>query len=761
MDKANRDGIAKLQNDSHAPANVNSYAGPTNFNTKDSRDPTTQKRTRSQLNVPNLILRLPLSRSPLKDARKARAREQAKSSSTQTQWHPQSSRHSQSVIQGGAGSESVMIEAEVQATLHGAEEEEEMTETSTERAQRREEEEEEEKMRRKMRCCCLLGRASGTKKRTSPDTDTARLLPSPSGERQPKRAKVEALRLLGRMTKDHCEYDQPLRDPDASPPNRSKGYVRAESTKPMPSPNKMASSSIFPPRAKSVPLEGESGVRAIDLTAVPLSPRRSPSRTGIEIRRAPSLPPSGADGMDIDSDEATALAHFTNVSVPSPQSNAPFNYTVNFATPRGFATPAARAGYPVTTPLSPLTPLPPTPFVDRLPSMQSLLAKSSPRMQKEKSSLYTTNDATDMEDDIPTSPIDITMNTQMNYFSNRCRNDNTTHYTRATAIFSRLPRPSTNPSSNSTELMPPPPVPEKAKGRARAVTVAGTSGQTGAGTWAGTPSITTSTDRCSHPTLSSSQSEPKAASVAMAKTRPSVIGAMKPKRGPSAPLASRRVTRSVSMKEERVKSDSHANEIVVTGGDEPRAPVAYTSTGSSTAVPAIPLPSTTTTSKPRPPESIDASASKPKPPPAVQKAVPSTCTSKTTPDASKLRQTSLNLFIKAKPHVAMPASSGGPAAATSTNSGTLLRAAPPYSPSKIPLPISPAKRPSTTKRPEKLKTPSFSLGSTSSGFGAGAGTWHSWCEIGRTLAHHALARLGETGRASAQSAQYEYGICKG
>lgn len=47
---------------------------------------------------------------------------------------------------------------------------------------------------------------------------------------------------------------------------------------------------------------------------------------------------------------------------------------------------------------------------------------------------------------------------------------------------------------------------------------------------------------------------PQPDSNAMLISRPTIIGAMKPRRGPSAPIGQQRITRSCSMKEQRVKS---------------------------------------------------------------------------------------------------------------------------------------------------------------------------------------------------------------
>lgn len=217
---------------------------------------------------------------------------------------------------------------------------------------------------------------TSVKKRASPETDAMHAPLSPGSHRQSKRPKLEAYRILGRG-QEHSEYHEPLRDSGAGTPGRLKGYKRASSTKPTPSPSKVASS-IFPPRAQSVPLDGEKEIRAVDLTSVPPSPRRSPGKGGVEIRRAPSIPPLDSDRMDVDPGDTSALLQFTNTTqLPTPRPNPVFRYTVNFATPRRSAT-SLRSGFPSASPLSPLTPLPSSPFTEHLPEMQSVLTKVCP-----------------------------------------------------------------------------------------------------------------------------------------------------------------------------------------------------------------------------------------------------------------------------------------------------------------------------------------------------------------------------------------------
>ena len=137
-------------------------------------------------------------------------------------------------------------------------------------------------------------------------------------------------------------------------------------------------------------------------------------------------------------------------------------------------------------------------------------------------------------------------------------------------------------------------------------------------------------------------------------------------------------------------------------------------------------PSAEITSKPCPPKSASTMISKPKLPPPSRRSI---SVSKPPPDTSKLKQTSLNVFMKAKP----PIGAGG-----STDNGNSSRLAPPSSPSKIPLPASPSKRPLTTQT-GSTKPFLFSLGSTSTG----AGTVTARGTSGRSLStlSHALDKL--------------------
>lgn len=374
-----RDGVST----SYQDLDVDSNCG--------SRYPTTkeravQKRTRSQLSVPDSTLRLPLSQSPLKTARKAQAKARGTSSITLSDSQLHTSRTSQSPIMQ-CGDAVAGMDVVIEVGTRNAVGEEEMDTCADGRARKDEEEEESEDSLFSPGSYTGKGHSedsgsnrthhtvwpTSTKKRASPDTDAMRVIPSPGSERQSKRAKVEAFRSLGRR-EEHSEYHEPLRDSDASSPGRLKGYKRASSTMPTPSPSKTVSS-IFPPRAQSVPLGGEDEVRAIDFTSIPPSPRRSPSKGAIEIRRAPSVPPPDKERMDVDVNDASALLQFTNPThITTPLAKPVFRYTVNFATPHGSGPPSC-SGFPSTSPLSPLTPLPPSPPTEISSEMSTLLAK--------------------------------------------------------------------------------------------------------------------------------------------------------------------------------------------------------------------------------------------------------------------------------------------------------------------------------------------------------------------------------------------------
>ena len=325
-------------------------------------EPAIQKRTRSQHDVSDLILRLPLSRSPLKDARKAHVKARRTSILQVDSQLPGMDREGMVGTSGGK-------EAGAMKAVHKADEGK-MDDCADERVQRSWEEEGSQDSLFSLpspgggACDETRTRPTTTGKRTSPDTDAMRTLSSPGGERQPKRAKVEGFRFPGHR-EDHPEYHEPLRDPNSRTP---RAHRRASSTKL--SPSKVASSIFL--RAQSVPLGGENEVRAVDFTTIPPSPRRSPSKVAVEIRRALSVPPPNDEQMDIDAADNSALLHFTNpTQFTAPRADPVFHYTINFATTRRPVTP--RSGSRSATPLSPLTPVP-SPLNERLP-MQRFSAK--------------------------------------------------------------------------------------------------------------------------------------------------------------------------------------------------------------------------------------------------------------------------------------------------------------------------------------------------------------------------------------------------
>ncbi|KAH0829200.1 hypothetical protein J3R83DRAFT_2760 [Lanmaoa asiatica] len=731
MVDTNRDGISTLHHNSAAPTNSDSNS---RSRYPIANEPARQKRTRSQLNVPDLILRLPLSRSPLKDARKARAKVRATSPIPQSdpQLHTPGAPQSPAVERGEAVA-GMVIEAGTQKAIHRAGEgdDSEMETFTAGRAQIYEEKEGTDDN--------LFSPAShggkghnndsnsnqnqhtiwptSTKKRPSPDTDAMRGLSTLDSQRQSKRAKVEAFRILGRE-QGHSEYHEPLRDPDAKTPGRFKGYRRASSTKPIPSPSKAASSN-FPPRAQSVPLGGENEARAIDLTSIPPSPRRSPSKGAVEIRRAPSVPPTDGDRMDVDLGDTSALLHFTNpTQFPTRRANPLFRYAVNFATPRGSVTPPC-PGFPFASPLSPLTPLSSSPFTERFPEMQSLLAK------RENTRLLAFSDNTDADTDTSTGPMVISpvadMTASMAAFQSAAHASGralpaasmsrsaTAAPSSAAASQSPLARlPLT--SSDSTELIPPPTTSKMENDSVGAVTVAGGPDQAKDGSssdsgGAGKVSTVASVDLSSPPSL-----RPDSSAILI--PRPTIVGAMKPKRGPSVPQGPRRVTRSVSMKEQRVKGE--------------HGEVEDTTVSRHTVE---------VTSKLRPPKSTGVVNSKSRPPPTTHR---SASVSKLPPVPNKLKQTSLNIFVKAKP---LPVPGGGGGSSTSSTSTSIessLRVVPPSSSSKLPLPVSPSKCP-LTSQPGNTQPSLLSLGSTGTGFG----TRTTGGTAGRSLTtlSHALDKL--------------------
>lgn len=107
-------------------------------------------------------------------------------------------------------------------------------------------------------------------------------------------------------------------------------------------------------------------------------------------------------------------------------------------------------------------------------------------------------------------------------------------------------------SSSSTGLMPPLTASERENDSVRAVAVAGGSDSAkdvSSNNSRGAGKVPTAVASLNLHSVPSSRPDSNVIHI----SRPTIIGAMKPKRGPSAPQGPRRVTRSVSMKEQRVK----------------------------------------------------------------------------------------------------------------------------------------------------------------------------------------------------------------
>ncbi|KIM63874.1 hypothetical protein SCLCIDRAFT_670461 [Scleroderma citrinum Foug A] len=611
---------------------------------------TIPKRTRSQLTAPNDILHVPLARSPLKDARAhARAQAQATLSKKRLQPHTQGPRQ-------GAGSNSALPSGNVESEGgRGSMQNTEATGVAT--SQMEKPHDDDVPMSIDIRGSRdddqhKHAGPTGAKKRASPDTEPARLT-SPSAERNPKRAKFEAMKALSKgeeVAHPGMEYEVPLRDDEGtSPRSRTRRFVRASSVvSPKPA-------SIFPPRAKSVPLEAEDIPPPLDLTAVSPSPRRSPKK-GIEIRRAPSQPPPDEDSMDVDRAEPSSsdLSYFTNVtSFSSPRKYPTFNYAVNFATP---LTASRHTGHHLIPP-SPLTPLPPTPFTARLPNAGSSLA------QRAHSILRRPRDI-DMSMDVPTSPPDdstpLDSSPRPQHEPTQLVSPDVSRPPSAASTLSDLSSidESSDPPSKSQELMPPPPVPfnRALPTKTNEVNLHLTIVESDA----------TSTQYFTNPTAGSS------------KKRPTVIGGMKPKPGSTVSSALRRVTRS-AMKE--TEGDLHRGHEGANGSNSDAIPAPTPSTSSTSVAGAAPPIST----KVQPAKRTSRSK-----PPALQKRSASSSALVSTSRNSK--QTSLFSFIGVKPAVI-----------TSTTSSS--KPIPPPSPSKIPLPLSPVKR--TPGKPR-----SFTISST-------------------------------------------------
>lgn len=115
---------------------------------------------------------------------------------------------------------------------------------------------------------------------------------------------------------------------------------------------------------------------------------------------------------------------------------------------------------------------------------------------------------------------------------------------------SPLPRPPST-SSRSAEVMPPPPAPEEGNGLSRAVDMAGGSSHTKAIPSDNPEDAGGALTDASSELSSAPSSEPDSNRLPIRR----IIGATKPKRGPSALQGPRRVTRSSSMKVQGVKGE--------------------------------------------------------------------------------------------------------------------------------------------------------------------------------------------------------------
>lgn len=304
------------------------------------------KRTRSQLVVSDHVLRLPLTRSPLKHARVA-------------------SRNLESKEQ--------------------MKDEEEM-EVQDEEGEYKEDD-------------ILL---SPKRNKRSSDARPEDAL-SPTSYREPKRAKIDQLPSLSFFgTADSVEKR------DLIPQSKRKlarPFVRAATESACQKPQsaimngKAKAASIFLHRARSVPLPTDP-FPELDLRT--LSPTRSPSKVTRQLKITPFPPPTEAaptspltppastdedfptagseERMDIDT--ASAMSNFASIPLIDSNLPDPTNPTINIE----FATPRHQAGYPLQTPLSPLTPLtplPPTSVIGRHPAVQSLFAQVRRRFDTE------------------------------------------------------------------------------------------------------------------------------------------------------------------------------------------------------------------------------------------------------------------------------------------------------------------------------------------------------------------------------------------
>ncbi|KAI5986822.1 hypothetical protein EDD15DRAFT_2296605 [Pisolithus albus] len=518
-----------------------------------------------------------------------------------------------------------------------------------------------------------------TKKRPSPDTQPR--FTSPSAQHDRKRARVEDRRKYSNGKKGGCtavEYEVGLRDDDDT--KHSRRYVRASSVV---SPSK--GPPIFPQRCKSVPLEGEDVVQSVDLTTVPLSPRRSPNRGDIEVKRAPSLPPVASDSMEVDGGELDSddFSHLA-IATPNQQKHPAFSYTVNFATPIA----NKRALFPLMTPLSPLTPLPPTPFTARPQKTCSV-------SQRTYSTPHSLEDDMDTGADtlisVPTSPTGATSTLDPSTVKPLTSCDpSPTANSRPSSVASSLTSELTSIEdvadlpSLSQELMPPPPVPSNPEEHE----------DIGSSTHLEQTNLPSAHSAATGPPMSKPTHRNSIFANGPAgpqQKRSTIAGAMKPKPRSSTSAVPRRVTRSLSVhkvssdisQEDEVTSDGNEN-----GQDGPRVRHAA-------AIVSIPSsPTTTAIAKHKA---------------AARQGPPTSTSAFRPPPTGKLKQASLNAFMR-------PRSTGTTFTTPMTTSGlahisnsAVVAAGPsklahPPSPSKIPLPVSPTKR-----TPGKAKERAFTI----------------------------------------------------
>ncbi|KAG1781889.1 hypothetical protein EV702DRAFT_491974 [Suillus placidus] len=287
------------------------------------------KRTRSQLAVPDHVLRLPLARSPLKHARVT----------SRNQLHLDSNEHK-----------------EGEQDMHVEEEEEDENENDE----------------------ILL---SPKKNKRSSETCPQDLL-SPASHREAKRIKIDPLPALSLLSKGHSVENRELTS--QSPRKMAESFVRAATESACHATNgKVKSCFIFSGRARSVPLPTDH-VPELDLRT--LSPMRSPRKVPNQLKITPVPPPTeaaqtspltqlsatdeGAPSTEhaMDVDTPSVMSHFTNV----PKFDLKLPNATNLIIHVESATPRNLTGYPSHMSLSPLTPLPTTSFIGRRPTVPSL-----------------------------------------------------------------------------------------------------------------------------------------------------------------------------------------------------------------------------------------------------------------------------------------------------------------------------------------------------------------------------------------------------